>query len=56
MKILIIEDNPEIQEAVSLIFELHWPGASVVSTAEGGQGISMIETESPDIIILDRWL
>jgi DNA-binding response OmpR family regulator len=56
MKILIIEDNPEIQEAVSLIFELHWPGASVVSTAEGGQGISMIETESPDIIILDLGL
>lgn len=56
MKVLIIEDNPDIQEAISLTFELNWPEAKVISAAEGANGISQVETESPDIIILDLGL
>lgn len=53
MKVLIIEDSPEIVEAVRLTFELRWPEAKVISTAEGNKGITLTETESPDLIILD---
>ncbi len=56
MKVLIVEDAPEIIESISLCFELRWPGVKVVSTAEGGKGITMAETESPDVIILDLGL
>lgn len=56
MKVLIIEDAPEIVESISLCFELRWPGVSVVSTAEGSKGVTMAETESPDVIILDLGL
>ena len=56
MKILLIEDSKEIQEAISLIFELHWPDAEVTVTGEGSVGITMTETESPDILILDLGL
>ena len=31
MKILVIEDSPEIIEAISLCFQLRWPEASVVA-------------------------
>ena len=48
MKVLVIEDDPEVVQAVSLTFELRWAGISIVSTAEGSQGIEMVETESPD--------
>jgi len=48
MKVLVIEDDPEVVQAVSLTFELRWAGISIISTAEGSQGIEMVETESPD--------
>ncbi|MDP2917568.1 MAG: response regulator transcription factor [Dehalococcoidia bacterium] len=53
MKALVIEDSKEIVESVSLIFQLRWPGAKVVSTESGKKGIEMVETESPDVVILD---
>lgn len=56
MKVLIIEDAPDIVETVSLCFELRWPGVGVISTQEGGKGITLAETESPDVIILDLGL
>lgn len=56
MKVLLIEDSTEIQEVVSLTFELHWPGSSVITIAEGSEGIALTESESPDIIILDLGL
>jgi DNA-binding response OmpR family regulator len=56
LKILVIEDAPDIVETISLCFELRWPGVDVISTSEGEKGITLAETESPDIIILDLGL
>jgi len=56
MKLLIIEDNPEIIEAVSLCFELRWSEISVVSTDKGDKGVELAEAESPDLVILDLGL
>ncbi len=53
MKVVIIEDDPEIVEAVSLCFDLRWPDVDVVSANEGINGLDLIEKESPDIVILD---
>ena len=53
MKVLIIEDDPEIVEAVSLCFELRWPDAKVISANEGIAGVDLVEKESPDLVILD---
>jgi len=56
MKVLIIEDNPEIIEAVSLCFELRWSDVSIISTDKGEKGVELAESESPDLIILDLGL
>lgn len=56
IKILVIEDNPQIIEAISLCFELRWPEVGVVSATNGNTGIEMVETESPDMVIIDRGL
>ena len=53
MKVVVIDDSPEIIEVVSLCFQLRWGGASVMSAANGTQGLELIEAESPDIVILD---
>jgi two-component system, OmpR family, response regulator VicR len=53
MKVLVIEDNPGIIEVVSLCFQLRWSGTTVISAATGRKGIGLVETESPDVIILD---
>lgn len=56
MRVLLVEDSPEIQEAITLIFELHWPDSEVLVIGEGSKGIAMVETKAPDIVILDLGL
>jgi DNA-binding response OmpR family regulator len=53
MKVLVIEDDPGIIEVVSLCFQLRWSGTSVVSAESGRKGVELVETESPDVVILD---
>jgi len=56
MKVLIIEDDQEIVEAVSLAFQIRWPEANLVSTNLGEKGLELIENENPDVVILDLGL
>jgi DNA-binding response OmpR family regulator len=53
MKVLLIEDSPEILKGVSLTFGLRWPDAAVLTAMEGRPGVELVEKESPDIVILD---
>jgi two-component system response regulator VicR len=56
MKVLVIEDDKEIVDAISLAFQIRWPEAKVVSTRLGQKGVELVETESPDIVVLDLGL
>ena len=56
MKILIIEDDQQIVEAITLAFQIRWPEAKLVSTQQGEKGIELVENEKPDIAILDLGL
>lgn len=56
MKALIIEDDPEIVESISLALQIRWPETQIVSTHLGRKGIELAESEAPDIIILDLGL
>src|SRR4030042_2702066 len=53
VKILLIEDSPEIVKGVSLTFKLRWSDAVIMSAENGADGIKKVEDDSPDIIILD---
>jgi DNA-binding response OmpR family regulator len=53
MKVLVIEDDPGIIEVVSLCFQLRWSGTNVISAASGHKGVEFVESESPDVVILD---
>lgn len=56
MKVLLIEDDPEIIESVALILDFRWPEASLISTFFGEKGVGLVKTEVPDVIILDLGL
>jgi two-component system KDP operon response regulator KdpE len=56
MKILIIEDDKAIVELVSLSFQVGWPEVELISSHLGKEGIELVESESPDIVILDLGL
>ena len=56
MKILIIEDDPDIIEEVSLALKIRWPEVHLVSTVSGEKGVEMVEGENPDAVILDLGL
>jgi DNA-binding response OmpR family regulator len=53
MKVLVIEDDKSIINAVSVAFEFRWPDVSVVSASFGKEGLQAVKKESPDVIILD---
>ncbi len=53
MKALIIEDDVNVAEAVSLCFQLRWPDVTIYKVTEGKKGIDVINSKSIDIVILD---
>ena len=56
MKIVIIEDDETIIDTVKLGFKVGWTEAEVVSTKFGEAGLKLVETVSPDAVILDLGL
>jgi DNA-binding response OmpR family regulator len=53
MKILVIDDDKNIVEAIQIGFQLQWQEVEVVSAVDGEQGIKMFYEENPDLILLD---
>ncbi len=56
MKTLIIDDDPDILEAVSLCFEIRWPDTTVITASDGGGGLKQFRDQGADIVILDLGL
>jgi len=56
LKILLIEDNVDIREVTSLIFEMHMPEARIIPAVKGADGLSLMKSETPDMVILDLGL
>jgi DNA-binding response OmpR family regulator len=53
MKILVIEDAPDVVEAIRLGFTLQWREVDVVGAGDGGTGVDLVERERPDLVLLD---
>ena len=53
MRVVVIEDVPEVVETIRVCFTIRWPDATVVSSMYGGDAVSLIESVAPDIVILD---
>jgi DNA-binding response OmpR family regulator len=53
MKVLIIEDDQSIINAISVAFEFRWNEAVVVSATSGEAGLALVKKEPFDVVILD---
>ena len=53
VKLLIIPSSTEMTKAVSASIRLNWPGVTLVSALGETEAIVAVETEAPDIIIVD---
>jgi DNA-binding response OmpR family regulator len=53
MKVLIIEDDRNIINAIKVAFEFRWPEAVLIDSTTGAKAVSLLRQESPDIVILD---
>jgi DNA-binding response OmpR family regulator len=56
MKILIVEDDKNIIAAIECTFNLGWPEVDISATDWGKEGVKRVETEAPDLLILDLGL
>jgi CheY-like chemotaxis protein len=50
-RILIIDDDPDITEAMTVVLENK--GYEVASAADGSAGMEQVQAQRPDLIILD---
>lgn len=50
-KILIVDDDPDIRDAASIILES--AGHEVVTAQDGLEGLELLKAEKPDMMILD---
>jgi len=56
MKVLLIEDNSEIVDIVTITLQLRWAEVTLISTFLGKEGVELAKIEQPDLIMLDLGL
>jgi two-component system KDP operon response regulator KdpE len=53
MRILVVDDAPDVVESVRLGFTLQWRDVEVLGAGTGEQALDVIEAERPSIVLLD---
>lgn len=53
MKVVVIEDEKSIIDAISVAFEFRWPEVILATSTTGKGGIDVVKKEHPDVVILD---
>ena len=53
MKILVVDDDQPILDALTLGFQLQWQDATVLVAHDGEAGLRAFYEHSPDVVVLD---
>ncbi len=53
MRILVVDDAPDVVESVRLGFMLQWRDVEVMGAATGEEALEVIEARHPDVVLLD---
>jgi two-component system KDP operon response regulator KdpE len=53
MKILVVDDEPDVVESIRLGFALQWREVDVLGAASGDVALDLVEREAPDLVLLD---
>jgi DNA-binding response OmpR family regulator len=53
VKILVVDDAPEVVDSVRLGFAIQWREVDLLSAGTGKEALDLVEQESPDLVLLD---
>ena len=53
MKVLVVDDDPRILEALDVGIQLQWEDARVLTATDGEAGLERFFDEEPDVVLLD---
>jgi two-component system KDP operon response regulator KdpE len=53
MKILVVDDDPRLREALEVGLQLQWQDAQVLVANDGEAGLEQFFQEEPDVVLLD---
>ena len=53
MRILVVDDEPDVVESIRLGFDLQWREVEVLGAGTGEGALDAVEREQPDIVLLD---
>jgi two-component system, OmpR family, KDP operon response regulator KdpE len=53
MKVLVVDDAPEVVDSVRLGFLVQWREVDVIAAGTGKEALDLVEHESPDLVLLD---
>ena len=53
MKILIVDDDHDLLEALGLGLQLQWQGIELVTATDGEAAMERFFDETPDVVMLD---
>ena len=53
MKILVVDDDPNILEALTVSLELQWPDSAVIAAGDGEAGLAAFYEHGPSVVVLD---
>jgi two-component system KDP operon response regulator KdpE len=53
MKVLVVDDDPRLREALEVGLQLQWQDAQVLVASEGEAGLELFFQEAPDVVLLD---
>jgi len=53
VRILVVDDEPDVVESVRLVMTLQWREVEVLGAGSGDEALALVEHEHPDIVLLD---
>ena len=53
MKVLVVDDDDRVRDALEIGISLQWEDARVISAADGEAGLDLFFNEEPDVVLVD---
>ncbi len=53
MKILIVDDEPDVVKVIAMSFRMQQPAWEVISAQDGLEALEVLDLERPDVVLLD---